>query len=280
MRRMTRALVGAAFAAGMFVSLGNTAMAKTYTLSEILEKVHQGERQTEPFYYFEGGEEMLSGIYPQTGVGPYFAPGDRIVSDIPGAYLLTANPEMDNIKKLRSIIAAGHGTYNRADGAVGETIGEGAPTLISIYDNDGKLYDTFTEGSGQGIFGSMHIVSKEDEEAVYLLSNLYGQEQKGTVPKSYRGYCIPVYYSGDGTIAVYSIHVMAYDNVEPNAEQYYAKKTDLDNVEQIQAEKAAFDAAYYAENNPDIAATVGVDPEALWQHYMMFGCMEGRKAHP
>lgn len=70
----------------------------------------------------------------------------------------------------------------------------------------------------------MHIVSKEDEEAVYLLSNLYGQEQKGTVPKSYRGYCIPVYYSGDGAIAVYNIHLMAYDNVEPNAEQYYAEK--------------------------------------------------------
>lgn len=285
MRRITRVLAGFLLGAGMFVSLGDTAMASTYTLSEILAEVHQDERFTSPHYYFEGGDEIANRILPQTGAGPYFAPGDRIVSDIPGVYLLTFNPEMDNIRKLRAVIADGYGTYNRMDGLVGETIGEGAPLLISAYRWNGDL-DTFTEGSEQGLFQSMHIVSQEDELAVRLLSNdYYDYDKPGfTLPKSYRGYYIREVYSEQGTVIAYNIHFMTYDNTEPNAQQYYAEKAALRNVGQVQTPAQTgeehFDAAYYAANNPDIVAIIGSDPEALWQHYRTFGCVEGRKAHP
>ncbi len=37
-----------------------------------------------------------------------------------------------------------------------------------------------------------------------------------------------------------------------------------------------FDAEYYAQNNPDVAAAVGTDANALYQHYINFGRAEGR----
>lgn len=39
---------------------------------------------------------------------------------------------------------------------------------------------------------------------------------------------------------------------------------------------APFDAAYYAQQNPDVAAAVGNDAAALELHYQMFGAAEGR----
>ena len=41
---------------------------------------------------------------------------------------------------------------------------------------------------------------------------------------------------------------------------------------------AAFDAAYYAKQNPDVVAVVGNTPKALEQHYNTFGKNEGRAA--
>lgn len=38
-----------------------------------------------------------------------------------------------------------------------------------------------------------------------------------------------------------------------------------------------FDAQYYAENNPDVVAALGNDPNVLYQHYMNNGKAEGRK---
>lgn len=289
MKRMIRVLAGFALAVGMFASVGNTAMAKTYTLSEILAEVHQDERYTDLFYSFEGAEEMNSpAFYPPLGAGPYFAPGDRIVSDIPGVYLLTSNPEMDNIKKVRGIIAEGWGTYNKMDGSVGNTIGEGAPVLTSVYSSPGgELYDTYTEGSKHGLFQSLHFVSNEDEEAVYLLSNatgkIRGEKEKG-LAKSYRGWYIDVYYAEDGTLIAYYLNFKPSYDREPNTEQYYAEKAALRNAGQVQeqapAEKGSFDAGYYAANNPDVVAVLGTDAEALWQHYVTAGWVEGRKAHP
>ncbi len=37
-----------------------------------------------------------------------------------------------------------------------------------------------------------------------------------------------------------------------------------------------FDAEYYAENNPDVAAQLGTDAQALYQHYRDYGKREGR----
>lgn len=37
-----------------------------------------------------------------------------------------------------------------------------------------------------------------------------------------------------------------------------------------------FDAEYYAQSNPDVAAALGTDRDALYQHYVMFGAREGR----
>lgn len=37
-----------------------------------------------------------------------------------------------------------------------------------------------------------------------------------------------------------------------------------------------FDAEYYAQNNPDVAAILGADANALYQHYILFGKAEGR----
>lgn len=38
-----------------------------------------------------------------------------------------------------------------------------------------------------------------------------------------------------------------------------------------------FDAEYYAENNPDVAAVCGADANLLYMHYLNFGRTEGRK---
>jgi len=39
-----------------------------------------------------------------------------------------------------------------------------------------------------------------------------------------------------------------------------------------------FDADYYAEIYPDVVAETGTDPAALYQHYVLFGKLEGRSA--
>ena len=41
-------------------------------------------------------------------------------------------------------------------------------------------------------------------------------------------------------------------------------------------EKATFDPVFYAAAYPDVAAVIGIDAEALWQHYINFGKAEGR----
>ena len=40
---------------------------------------------------------------------------------------------------------------------------------------------------------------------------------------------------------------------------------------------SAFDAAYYAEANPDVAAACGTDETSLLRHYLSSGQAEGRK---
>ena len=37
-----------------------------------------------------------------------------------------------------------------------------------------------------------------------------------------------------------------------------------------------FDAAFYAEQNPDVCAAVGTDENALYNHYQNCGKLEGR----
>lgn len=44
------------------------------------------------------------------------------------------------------------------------------------------------------------------------------------------------------------------------------------------AYRAAFDAVYYYNNNPDVAAAVGNNAQALFNHYVTFGVREGRSA--
>ncbi len=41
-------------------------------------------------------------------------------------------------------------------------------------------------------------------------------------------------------------------------------------------EKATFDPVFYAAAYPDVATVIGIDVEALWQHYINFGKAEGR----
>jgi hypothetical protein len=38
-----------------------------------------------------------------------------------------------------------------------------------------------------------------------------------------------------------------------------------------------FDAAYYAQANPDVTAALGTSPKALYRHYLKYGKKEGRK---
>lgn len=45
-----------------------------------------------------------------------------------------------------------------------------------------------------------------------------------------------------------------------------------------QACEQVFDAAYYAQNNPDVVAAVGNSTAALLEHYMNYGLAEGRNA--
>jgi hypothetical protein len=42
---------------------------------------------------------------------------------------------------------------------------------------------------------------------------------------------------------------------------------------------AQFDAEYYAANNPDVVRLIGTDEAVLYQHYVTFGCKEGRRPY-
>ncbi len=45
---------------------------------------------------------------------------------------------------------------------------------------------------------------------------------------------------------------------------------------QTMPDGTVFDAEYYAQSNPDVAAAVGTDANALYQHYVNYGKAEGR----
>ena len=47
---------------------------------------------------------------------------------------------------------------------------------------------------------------------------------------------------------------------------------------ELMADGTVFDAEYYAQANPDVAAVYGTDKNALFTHYTMFGKAEGRTA--
>ncbi len=46
----------------------------------------------------------------------------------------------------------------------------------------------------------------------------------------------------------------------------------------VMKDGALFDAEYYAQANPDVAAVLGTDAELLYQHYLLYGKAEGRVA--
>ncbi len=48
---------------------------------------------------------------------------------------------------------------------------------------------------------------------------------------------------------------------------------------EVNGEKFTFDAEYYAQNNPDVAAALGSSEEAVLQHYVQYGRSEGRAAY-
>ena len=47
---------------------------------------------------------------------------------------------------------------------------------------------------------------------------------------------------------------------------------------EVMPDGTAFDAEFYAANNPDVVAAYGTDTAALYRHYVEFGKAEGRKA--
>ena len=47
---------------------------------------------------------------------------------------------------------------------------------------------------------------------------------------------------------------------------------------QVMPDGTLFDAEYYAQANPDVAAALGTDASAMYQHYLMYGKAEGRLA--
>ena len=52
-----------------------------------------------------------------------------------------------------------------------------------------------------------------------------------------------------------------------------------DVAHMISADGAAFDASFYAQQNPDVVAAFGTDAEALYGHYTRHGKAEGRQGH-
>lgn len=47
---------------------------------------------------------------------------------------------------------------------------------------------------------------------------------------------------------------------------------------EVMPDGTLFDAEYYAQANPDVAAVLGMDADAMYQHYLMYGKAEGRLA--
>lgn len=48
----------------------------------------------------------------------------------------------------------------------------------------------------------------------------------------------------------------------------------------VMADGTLFNATFYADNNPDVVASVGNTEKALYNHYARYGRAEGRKAYP
>ncbi|MBO5070692.1 MAG: hypothetical protein J6C37_10075 [Roseburia sp.] len=52
----------------------------------------------------------------------------------------------------------------------------------------------------------------------------------------------------------------------------------VDAAPKTMPDGTVFDAEYYAETYPDVAAAIGTDETSLYNHYVQYGKAEGRKA--
>jgi len=77
---------------------------------------------------------------------------------------------------------------------------------------------------------------------------------------------------GTDPYALY-VHYMYYGKQEGRAP--YAE--EVSGSEYTLPDGNVFDPVYYAAQNPDVVAAVGNTPDALYQHYLNFGRLEGRR---
>lgn len=75
-----------------------------------------------------------------------------------------------------------------------------------------------------------------------------------------------------GTFAWIAVLFIAAGVFLLNAQNAYAAPVTLPDGQ-------VFDPDYYAQNNPDVVASVGTDPAMLYQHYLLFGKAEGRQPY-
>ena len=89
----------------------------------------------------------------------------------------------------------------------------------------------------------------------------------------------------DADFYLYHYSGWAYDDIDSSmsAEELYAhcklNHGNFGNQNRLNLgihDMGTFDAAYYAQNNPDVTAALGTDADVLYQHYMEYGKAEGR----
>lgn len=89
----------------------------------------------------------------------------------------------------------------------------------------------------------------------------------------------------DADFYVYNYSGWLYDDIDSSmsAEELYAHcklhHGNFGNQNKLNIgilETGKFDAAYYAQNNPDVTAALGTDADVLYQHFIEYGKAEGR----
>lgn len=111
-------------------------------------------------------------------------------------------------------------------------------------------------GENQQIF---HIISESDIFPSY--QKIFNTEKGEIIMKKKKRFSF--------TAIVASVMVSVIIGISAPAMQMHASPKAM-------SDGGVFDAAYYAQQNPDVASAIGTDEETLYLHYKLYGEKEGR----
>lgn len=145
------------------------------------------------------------------------------------------------------------------------------PDVVAVYGKDtNSLYRHYTEhGKSEGRMSHANDTSHVSKVADATFDAAYYAKQNPDVVAVYGTSASALYQH-------YSQHGKAEGRMSHANDRSHVSAASSSTAS---ASSSSFDAAYYAQQNPDVVAAYGTDSGALYSHYENHGRSEGRQGH-